>query len=295
MRRRFCSSRCKQQFLEGRIERACPVCGREFEIKIGANGQRFTCSDDCRKAWLAAPPDSFAPLAEMRRRALEQHLRLRPAECEVCGNSSAVVLVELGPRNGQAALLCPSCRAQFEQGELSGEEIAKHRSKVINGVRKRRVEYHSDQRGRLGELFTQRSLAWRTPAHIYLTTVDYGVTKAWHLHLAQTDNFFCVWGRIQLALCDARIESPTFGSVNQFILGEGSPLLVQIPPGVLHGFKGLWMPHSLVLNMADRVYRLEDPDEIRVAPHPGPEQRQDLERLEIPLEQIPFSWTQVDG
>lgn len=135
---------------------------------------------------------------------------------------------------------------------------------------------------------------WVQPAHLYMTSVEYRVVKGWHLHQSQIDNFFCLKGDIRLALWDIRPQSASFGLVNEFTLGDHSPMVVQIPPGVLHGFKGLEMPESLVLNASSRVYTLQQPDEIRVAPHPGEEQRADLARIGLPFDRVPYDWAVKD-
>lgn len=301
-RKRFCGRKCAQAFLHKKVIRVCPVCGNDFQVPLSHTGYRVTCSPECLGVWQSRPISEIENLTTLRERVRKQASQKKSAACELCGEQGVVEIVRIldeeNKGNGEpenVAVLCAGCRALYERGAIEREYLLKQIKRYIHGVKVKKVKFLVDARGRLCEIFTQKDLIWRTPAHIYMTTVDYGVTKAWHLHQQQTDNFFCAFGSIQLALFDVRAESPTFGRTNEFIMNESNPLVVQIPPGVLHGFKGLHIPHSMVLNMADCVYRAEDPDEIRVSPHSGPEQTADLLRLQIPLETVPYSWARRDG
>ena len=120
-----------------------------------------------------------------------------------------------------------------------------------------------DGRGGLTEVW---SAGWKTadlvpPKHIYQSATDYGVVKAWHLHVQHTDQFAVTRGKIQIVCIDLRKSSPTKGRVNITIMGERLPGFLLIPPGVLHGWKALSVPEAIVLNMQSHVY---DPkDELR--------------------------------
>ena len=101
---------------------------------------------------------------------------------------------------------------------------------LIDGVRTKRLAVHCDERGRLMEMLRADESLWLAPRQIYLTTAYPGVVKAWHYHRLQTDHFTCVAGMMKVVLYDPRDGSPTKGLVNEFFLGDHSPLLVQIPP-----------------------------------------------------------------
>jgi dTDP-4-dehydrorhamnose 3,5-epimerase len=121
---------------------------------------------------------------------------------------------------------------------------------------------------------------FRTFGQVYCTTVAFGVVKGWHLHKVQVDHFACLAGMIKLVAYDARDGSPTKGRLNEFFIGIHNPLLVQIPAGVYHGFKGLTEPEALVLNVPSEPYHHERPDEYRLDPH---------------ADQIPYDWSRKDG
>jgi dTDP-4-dehydrorhamnose 3,5-epimerase len=151
---------------------------------------------------------------------------------------------------------------------------------LIAGVETRPLKPIVDERGFLMEMIRSDDPIFKGFAQSYLTAVNDGVTKAWHYHNDQTDNFVCVFGLIKLVLYDCREDSPTYGLVNEFFIGERNPMLVQIPPKVLHGFKGISAPHALVVNFPDRLYNYENPDEFRVDPHDN---------------DVPYDWTRRDG
>ena len=75
---------------------------------------------------------------------------------------------------------------------------------------------------------------------VYITGAQKGVAKAWHYHKKQTDNFVCVEGKTLVPLVDFRKNSPSYKVVQEFILEAPpeakEPILLQIPPLVLHGF-----------------------------------------------------------
>ena len=150
----------------------------------------------------------------------------------------------------------------------------------IDGVVVKPLKPIVDERGYLMEMVRSDEEHFKGFGQTYLTAVNFGVTKAWHYHENQTDNFICVSGLIKLALYDCRDNSPTHGLVNEFFLGENSPIMVQIPPGVLHGFKGVSQPNALIVNVPDKLYNYKEPDEFRIDPHDN---------------DVPYDWSRQDG
>lgn len=114
---------------------------------------------------------------------------------------------------------------------------------------------------------------------VYITTGYPGVVKAWHHHEHQTDNWAVVQGMALVGLYDQREESPTRGHINEFYLGVHNPILLQIPAGVMHGFKCVSQEEVIVINMPTRPYNREEPDELR-KPARDPS--------------IPFNWDRED-
>jgi dTDP-4-dehydrorhamnose 3,5-epimerase len=134
----------------------------------------------------------------------------------------------------------------------------------IEGVVVRELSAIVDGRGDLTEVWSE---SWKLhglvrPRHVYQSATDYGVVKAWHLHRKHTDQFVVTRGKIQIVCVDCRPESKSFGRANSFIAGNRKPMMIVIPPGILHGWKALSVPEALVLNLQSHPY---DPrDEVRV-------------------------------
>lgn len=150
---------------------------------------------------------------------------------------------------------------------------------LIKGIRVKPLKVMADERGRLFEMLRRDEPLFKTFGQVYCTTVNVGVVKGWHYHRKQMDNFVCVSGMIKLVAYDARPRSSTRGRINEFYLGVHNPLLVQMPAGVYHGFKGISHPEAVVINIPTEPYHHRHPDEVRLDPHQN---------------DIPYDWNQVD-
>ncbi len=87
---------------------------------------------------------------------------------------------------------------------------------------------------------------------VNFSEVEPGAIKAFHLHLRQTD----VWyvppaSKMLVILGDARDGSPTSGSVQRFVLGDGTSKLLRIPPGVAHGVRNLAACRGQIIYFVD--------------------------------------------
>jgi dTDP-4-dehydrorhamnose 3,5-epimerase len=87
-------------------------------------------------------------------------------------------------------------------------------------------------------------------------------------------------GMLKVVLYDGREGSSTHGLVNEFFLGERNPILVVIPPLVLHGMKGIGTAPAFLINIPTEPYNYKEPDEFRVHPHDN---------------DIPYDWDRKDG
>lgn len=135
--------------------------------------------------------------------------------------------------------------------------------KLIEGVKVVNLRKIVDERGHLMEILRNDDPHFIKFGQVYITTNNPGVIKGWHYHKKQIDFAACVHGMIKMALYDAREDSPTFGLVNEFFLGEHNPIAVLIPAGVYHGWKGISTYPSITVNTVTEVYNYENPDEFR--------------------------------
>lgn len=144
---------------------------------------------------------------------------------------------------------------------------------LIDGVRIKRLKLIPDDRGFLMEMLRCDDEIFKGFGQVYITGCIKGVAKAWHYHKEQTDNFVCVYGNALVVLYDMRKDSPTYGRVEEFILGQpsrnpssedpGEQILLQIPPLVAHGFTAYDCPEARIVNVPTRPYRYDNPDEHR--------------------------------
>jgi len=137
---------------------------------------------------------------------------------------------------------------------------------LIDGVKVKKLKVIADERGWLMEILRVDDDVFEKFGQVYMTTAYPGVVKAWHFHELQSDNFTVVKGMAKFALYDPREGSPTKGMVNEFFMGDKNPILVHIPPKVMHGFKGIGTEPAIVINTVTEAYNYKKPDEHR-APH----------------------------
>ena len=135
---------------------------------------------------------------------------------------------------------------------------------MIDGVELKKLKVIPDERGRLMEILRSDDPIFKKFGQVYMTTTYPGVIKGWHYHKMQEDNIAVVKGMIKVVLYDNREESPTKGEVNEFFVGEHSPMLVHVPAGVLHGWKCISEDEAIVINTVTETFNYDNPDEYRL-------------------------------
>lgn len=140
---------------------------------------------------------------------------------------------------------------------------------AIHDVKVRELTTHRDPRGTLTELLRAD---WTDVfgedmpfAQVYTSTTQASVARdidKWHVHQHQTDRFYCVAGRIVVAIADPREDSPSKGALMLVELAAvedaPAPLMVTIPPRTLHGFVVTSEQPATLLNFPNRIYDAED-------------------------------------
>ncbi len=138
---------------------------------------------------------------------------------------------------------------------------------MIEGVIIKKNNRYDDQRGWLSEIYRSDELDFK-PAMVYVSLTKPGIIRGPHEHRYQSDCFVFVGpGNFVLHLWDRREQSSTFGEYINLKVGEESPSLIIVPPGVVHGYKSIGPVDSYCLNFPDRLYKgpgkIEEIDEIR--------------------------------
>jgi len=137
---------------------------------------------------------------------------------------------------------------------------------AIPGIVIRPLGRFEDQRGWLSELFREDELPEGfLPVMGYLSVTKPGVARGPHEHREQTDGFAFLDGEYDLYLWENR---PGRGeAAERHRVGAGSPVLVIVPPGVVHAYRNVGPRDAFVLNFPNQLYagrgKKEPVDEIR--------------------------------
>jgi len=112
----------------------------------------------------------------------------------------------------------------------------------------------SDERGTIMHMLRRTDDHFTEFGEIYFSKIYPGVVKGWHKHTVMTLNYACIHGRIKVVLYDDREASATKGELMEVFLGPENHSLVQIPPGVWNGFKGMGQEMAILANCASHPH-----------------------------------------
>ena len=137
---------------------------------------------------------------------------------------------------------------------------------MIEGVELKELFIRPDDRGMFTEVLkgTDDVVDVHPFAQISHTSTYPGVIKAFHWHRHQTDYWYCVSGNIRAGLVDLREGSPTVGQQMSIGLGEWGRKVLQIPPGVAHGYQVLGNMPAQLIYYTTKPYDADHPDEERI-------------------------------
>jgi dTDP-4-dehydrorhamnose 3,5-epimerase len=134
-------------------------------------------------------------------------------------------------------------RAEYKKGRIH-DVVIKPLSKFL------------DERGWLSELFRSDELpeCFR-PEMAYISMTVPGVARGPHEHVEQSD-CFCFIGpaNFKVYLWDARKDSPTYRAKQILFCGIDAPMLLIVPPGVVHAYRNISLENGIVFNAPDRLY-----------------------------------------
>jgi dTDP-4-dehydrorhamnose 3,5-epimerase len=139
----------------------------------------------------------------------------------------------------------------------------------IDGIIWKPLRKYQDGRGWLCELFRHDEIpAEFHPAMAYISMTEAGVARGPHEHADQAD-YFCFLGpsNFKMYLWDNRANSATYLTRQVEIVGADNPMVLIVPPGVVHAYKNIGSEPGIVFNCPNRLYkgpgRKEPVDEIR--------------------------------
>ena len=134
------------------------------------------------------------------------------------------------------------------------------------------LKKYADERGWLCEMFRKDDVEKLGPDLFpimgYVSKTYPGIPRGPHEHKDQTD-YFCFIGpsNFKVYVWDNRPKSPSYRKREVKVVGEDNPMIVIIPPGVVHAYRNVGDQSGLVFNYANRLFkgwdRKEEVDEIR--------------------------------
>lgn len=146
--------------------------------------------------------------------------------------------------------------------------------KSIDGVKVVPLQQIVDERGKIMHMLKATDPHFIKFGEIYYSCAWPGTIKGWHVHRAMTVNNAVIVGRVKLVLYDQRRESSTRGHVMELFIGEDNYCLVQIPPGIVNGYKTYGASMAILANCATE-------------PHDATE----ISYIDPFSNEIPYDWT----
>ncbi len=87
---------------------------------------------------------------------------------------------------------------------------------------------------------------------VYFSELEINALKAWKMHQRQGQNITVPVGLVQVVLFDAQPQSPSYGRVEEVLLGrEEHYKLLHIPPHIWYGFRNVGQEKALICNCTD--------------------------------------------
>jgi dTDP-4-dehydrorhamnose 3,5-epimerase len=130
---------------------------------------------------------------------------------------------------------------------------------MINGVIKKEISTHSDERGFFREIFRfKEEFKHIEVGQISHSQANKNVTKGWHGHTYQHQWNYILSGKAIVTLFDDRKNSQTYEKVDTFIIDNNISIFgYYFPPGVLHGYKCTHGPMNIIY-VTSGTYDLND-------------------------------------
>src|SRR3989338_9108758 len=108
----------------------------------------------------------------------------------------------------------------------------------IDGLEVKDLTVNTDDRGYLYEIVHSHELPKFGQVYVVGDPAR-GALRAFHKHDVLWDLFCIVKGSAKFVFVDDRADSKTKGNMQTVVIGERSPKLIVVPPGVYHGWMAL--------------------------------------------------------
>ena len=114
-------------------------------------------------------------------------------------------------------------------------------SDKIYGLCKISLDTFQDFRGEIWTLYSERGDEFCDHKFVAdkITTSRLGVLRGFHGDPHTAKLVSCLSGQFQFAVADARIDSKTYGNVENFIVSDNEPVVVYVPAGCVNAHLSL--------------------------------------------------------
>lgn len=146
---------------------------------------------------------------------------------------------------------------------------------MIKNVKMIPLKQVLNSRGRLLEIQRYDEEWYPGFGQVYVTTTFPGIIKAWYRHQKQIDQLIPIQGVMKLVLYDPHPCLSKSFTLKEFIIKKDNPTLIQIPPGLWHGFQALSSENLVIVHLNNRPFQSDCPDE---------------ERLTFDDNRVPYRW-----
>ncbi|OGK29799.1 dTDP-4-dehydrorhamnose 3,5-epimerase [Candidatus Roizmanbacteria bacterium RIFCSPHIGHO2_12_FULL_33_9] len=144
---------------------------------------------------------------------------------------------------------------------------------MIEGVIIKQLKQIPDERGKVMHMLRADDKEFERFGEVYFSKSYPGVVKGWHKHKKMTLNYCVIEGMVKLVLYDDRKDSKTYQQLQEIFIGEDNYCLVQIPPGIVNGYKTIGVKPSILINCSTHPHDLKE-----------------MIRINPLSQEIPYSW-----
>lgn len=124
-------------------------------------------------------------------------------------------------------------------------------SGVIHDIVLTPLNVIADERGAVLHMLRCDRAPFGQFGEVYFSEATAGVVKGWKRHKRMTQNFAVPVGTMKVVLFDDRPDSPSFGTIQEVLLGRPDAYrLLTVPPMIWYGFKALGDDSALMANCA---------------------------------------------
>lgn len=130
---------------------------------------------------------------------------------------------------------------------------------LIKGLSITKLTQIIDERGAVMHFLKANSANLKDFGEVYFSKVNGGIVKGWKLHTKAYQNICVPVGQVKFILFDNRLDSETYGRINEFLLDDSSNYyLLSFPPNLWYSFKSLNSNFSILANLSTEIH---DPTE----------------------------------